>query len=103
MAQQVKNPPAMQEKHKKHRFGLWVGKIPCKRKWQSTLAFLPVKSHGQRSLVGYGQWGHKDLDMTEHLSMQGFPGSSVVKNLSANAGDRILIPDSGRSHMPRNN
>ena len=23
------------------------------------------KSHGQRSLVGYSPWGHKELDMTE--------------------------------------
>ena len=53
MAQQVKNLPAMQEKHKKHRFELWVGKIPCRRKWQPTLAFLSVKSHGQRSLASY--------------------------------------------------
>ena len=26
--------------------------------------------HGQRSLVGYSPWGHKDLDMTEQLSMR---------------------------------
>ena len=27
--------------------------------------FLPGKSHGQRSLAGYGPWGHKELNMTE--------------------------------------
>ena len=27
--------------------------------------FLPGKSYGQRSLVGYCPWGHKALDMTE--------------------------------------
>ena len=27
----------------------------------------------------------------------GFPGSSVIKNPSANAGDVCLIPESGRS------
>ena len=31
----------------------WVGKIPWKRKWLPTPLFLPEKSHGQRSLVGY--------------------------------------------------
>ena len=31
----------------------WAGKIPWRRKWQPTLVFLPGKSHGQRSLVGY--------------------------------------------------
>ena len=30
-----------------------VGKIPWRRKWQPTPVFLPGKSHGQRSLVGY--------------------------------------------------
>ena len=25
--------------------------------------FLPGKSHGQRSLVGYNPWGHTELDM----------------------------------------
>ena len=30
-----------------------VGKIPWKRKWQPTPAFLPGKYHGQRSLAGY--------------------------------------------------
>ena len=26
------------------------------------------ESHGQRSLVGYSPWGHKESDMTEQLS-----------------------------------
>ena len=34
-------------------FNPWVGKIPWRRKWQPTLVFLPGKSHGWRSLVGY--------------------------------------------------
>ena len=34
-----------------------MGKIPCKQKWQPTPVFLPGKSHGQRSLVGYSLWG----------------------------------------------
>ena len=31
--------------------------------WQPTPVFLPGKSTGQRSLVGYSPWGHKELDM----------------------------------------
>ena len=34
-------------------------------KWQSTPVFLPGNSHGQRGLVGYSPWGHKELDRTE--------------------------------------
>ena len=37
---------------------------PWSRKWQPTSIFLPGKSHGQRSLVDYGPWDHKELDMT---------------------------------------
>ena len=32
----------------------------------NSLLFLPGKFHGQRSLVGYSPWGHKESDMTEH-------------------------------------
>ena len=33
------------------------------------LVFLPGESHGQRSLVGYGPWGHKESDSTERLTL----------------------------------
>ena len=36
---------------------------------QPTPVFLPEKSHGEKSLVGYSPWGHKELDMTQQLSM----------------------------------
>ena len=45
----------------------WVGKITWRRKWQPTPVFFPGQSHGQRSLVGYGSWGHKESDTTEHM------------------------------------
>ena len=48
-------------------FNPWVGKIPWRRKWQPTPAFLPGESHGQRSLVGYSPQGHKESDTTERL------------------------------------
>jgi len=34
-------------------------------RWHPTPVFLPGKSHGWRSLVGYSSWGGKELDMTE--------------------------------------
>ena len=51
------------------RFNPWVGKIPWRRKWQPTPVFLPGKSHGQRSLAGYSPWHHKELDLTEQLTL----------------------------------
>ena len=50
----------------RHRFDPWVGKISWNRKWQRTPVFLPGKSQGQRSLLGYSPWGRKELDITEH-------------------------------------
>ena len=44
-----------------------LGRSPGVRKWQSTPVLLPGKSHGQRSLVGYSPWGHKESDTTERL------------------------------------
>ena len=49
---------------RRHRFNPWVGKIPWRKKWQSTPVFLPGESHGQRILAGYSPWGHKESDMT---------------------------------------
>ena len=43
-------------------------RFPWRRTWQPTLLFLPGESHGQRSLVGYSPWGHKESDMTEQVS-----------------------------------
>ena len=54
----VKNLPAAQ-------FDPWVGKIPWRKAWQPTPVFLLGKSYGQRSLVGYSPWGHKESYMTE--------------------------------------
>ena len=42
---------------RRHRFDPWVRKILWTRKQQSTLVFLPGKSHGQRNLIGYSPWG----------------------------------------------
>ena len=65
LATMVKNLPAMQ------RPG-FLGQedprdLPGIREWQPTLVFLPGKSHGQTSLVGYSSWGCKESDMTEKL------------------------------------
>ena len=38
-----------------------------RRQWQPTPILLPGKSHGWRSLVGYGPWGSEESDMTEQL------------------------------------
>ena len=61
VAQMAENLPAMQESQVRSL----VRKILWRREWLPTLVFLPGKSHGQRSLVGYSPWGHKKSDTTE--------------------------------------
>ena len=46
-------------RHKRLGFDLWARKILWRRQHQSTLVFLPGKSHGQRSLASYSPWGCK--------------------------------------------
>ena len=62
-------------------------------------------------LEGYSPGSHKEADITERLTLSltlkktatftliyaGFPGSSVAKESTCNAGDPSLIPGSGRS------
>ena len=58
-------PTCQGRRHKSLRFNPWVEKIPCRRKWQPTPVCLPGESHGQRSLLGYSPWGHKESDTNE--------------------------------------
>ena len=48
---------------------MWVQSLsqrdPWSRKWQPTPVLFPGKFHGQRSLVSYSPWGHKELSITE--------------------------------------
>ena len=56
-------------RHRRPEFSPWVGKTLWRRKWQPTPVFLPGEFHGQRSLVGYSPWGHKESDMIEGVTV----------------------------------
>ena len=43
-------------------FDPWVKKIPWRWEWLPISVFLPGEFHGQKSLVGYSPWGHKESD-----------------------------------------
>ena len=63
VAQTIKHLSAMQE--------TWVRSLgwedALEKEMAATPVFLPGKSHGSRSLVGYRPWGRKELDTTERL------------------------------------
>ena len=62
VAQTVKNLPAVQETQVRS-----LGREdPLEKEWQPTPVFLPGEFHGQ-TMMGYGPWGHKKSDTTEHL------------------------------------
>ena len=48
-----------------HQLLLSVSLTNWRRKWQPPSVFVPGKSHGQRSLMGYSPWGRKESDMPE--------------------------------------
>ena len=57
-------------------FNPWVRKIPWRKKWQPAPVFLPGEFPGQRSLVDYSPWGHKEhtaenLPISPNRSMWG--------------------------------
>ena len=66
VAQMVKHLPAMWETQVQS-LG-WED--PLEKEMATHPVPLPGKSHGQRSLVGYSPWGHKELDTTEKLHFQ---------------------------------
>ena len=103
---------------RRSRFDLRVKKIPWRRKWQTTSVFLSGKYHGDRSLVGYNSWRHKELDTIKWLNTHtwdykdviltqtrnegaqwklGLPGLLSGKECTCNAGDMGSIPESKRS------
>ena len=65
MAWMVKNLPTMQE--------IWVPSLgqkdPLEKGMATHSSIFAWKIHGQRSLVGYSFWGHKESDMTEQLTL----------------------------------
>ena len=65
LVQTVNRLPAMQE--------TWVpslgGEDPLEKEMASHSSTLAWKFHGQRSIVDYSPWGHKESDTTEQLSL----------------------------------
>ena len=77
-----KAPACFCRGHKRYGFNAWVGKTPWRRAWQPTPVILAGKSHGQRNLAGWSQWGHKESDTTEetqHACTQGVLQRSTLE------------------------
>ena len=65
VAQMVKKKPAYNAGDP----GLIPGLDPWRREWQPNPGLLPGEFHGQRSLVSYSPWGHKESDTIEQVTL----------------------------------
>ena len=66
---EVSSAPVVCLQCRRARFDSWVGKIPWRKKWQTSPVFLPGEFYGQRSLVDCHPQGHKESDTTEQLTL----------------------------------
>ena len=58
-----------------------LGRSPGEGNGNPFQLFLPGKSHGQRSLVGYSPWGRKESDMTEQLTLFKISITQILQGL----------------------
>ena len=65
---------------RRHRFNPWIRKIFWRRKWQPTPVFLPGKSHGQRSLVGYSTLGYEKAKHSVVIKQSSSSSSRDIHN-----------------------
>ena len=49
---------------------------PFEKEMATTLVFLPEKSHGQKSLVGYSPWGHR---VRYNLATKPLPPNTTIR------------------------
>ena len=92
-------------RHKRCGLDSQVRKIPWSRKWQPMLIFLPGKFYGQRSLVAYCPWSHKESDRTERLvththqeDPHALPFSSILLKKCYSSSEVCLDQETGSFH-----
>ena len=91
---------------KRHRFNPWVRKIPWRRKWQSTPAFLPGKSRGQWSLAVYSPWSHKRVKHSlaakqQQQQIYTFSGQHITKEIHDQPPTPLQIPSTSSLPYPQ--
>ena len=73
----VKSPPANQK-----QWILWLGwEDSLEKEMQPTPVFLPGKSHGQRSPMGYSPWGYKKVNNNNRSRKLNFDKNYNISSL----------------------
>ena len=72
-------------------------KIPWRRKWHPTPAFLPGESHGRRSPAGCSPWGHRVGHGWAHHAQTGAVHCESLKGKNSityiSASSNLKLPD----------
>ena len=90
MVHQVKNPPALQETQEM-QVGSPGREDPLEEDMATHSRILAEKSQGQRNLVGYRPWGHKESDTTEGMSRDAhISKSELYEIICKNNNNKVL-------------
>ena len=101
----VKNLSA--RRHKRLGLDPWVRKTSWSQKWQPTSVFSSGKFQGQRSLVNYSPWNHKESDIKLSTHTQGtftstrFAFIDVFFSHKTKQFNKGLLGNSGKEASPR--
>ena len=99
----VKNPPVNAGAVGEPGLIPGSGRFPRGGKWLPTPVFLPGKSHGQRSLMGYSPYNHRESDMTEKLSMHAGTHTHTHTHTHTLRVGINALPDKARSGFTHSN
>ena len=80
-------------------YRLWIGKILLEKKMTTRSSILAGKSLGQRSLVGYSPWGHKETRLSNWAHRDHTAGASPLSLCFSHFGE--LLEDGGSSWKAR--
>ena len=88
----LQSPTSWATSTQKTRIGSLGQEDPQNRKWQLISVFLPGKSHGQRSLVGYNLWSY--LRLRDWACMHMCTYTHTQTHMRARMLNIILLPHS---------
>ena len=93
----VKNSPASARDARDLSSTLGLGRSPTEGNGNPLQYFLLGKLCGQKSLVSYSPWGHKELDIAEHAHATS--GGLNNGDLSSHSAGSWQVPNQGVSRF----
>ena len=76
--------------------------MPWREKWQPTLTFLPEKTpwtEEASSLANYSPWGHKGLDISEHIHILPMKHLNFRDNKDVHKDSKLKIKNQRKAYI----